>query len=147
MGWSVKDRGGQGYCRWGTPGRRALVFVGGTGRGAPLAARLRLVLQLARCPYVSSEALRLFLQIARRVERQGGRFALAAPNGDVDRALRVSGVSRLVKVVPSPEELGQEAKASEQLARLAKSFGTLGPGRWPAAGKLHTPEVFPGPGG
>lgn len=96
--------------------------------------RLRLVLQLARCPYVSSEALRFFLQIARRVERQGGRFALAAPKGDVDRALRVSGVSRLVKVVPSPEELAQETKASEQLARLAESVLELlarGDGRQP----------------
>lgn len=121
MAWSVEEVGGVKVIAVGEPLEgeflSSLAELVGKLLSGP---RLRLALQLARCPYVSSEALRFFLQVARRVERQGGRFALAAPNEEIARALRVSGVSHLVKVVESLEELVQQVKASNQVARLAE---------------------------
>jgi len=83
-------------------------------------SRLRLVFDLSRCPQVSSNALRLFLQVARRVESQRGAFALAAPTAEVARLLELSGVARLVKVLPSVREAIEATAQRDRLATLAE---------------------------
>lgn len=86
---------------------------------------VRLVLDLAHCPHVSSEGLRLFLQLSRRLQSQRGDFALAAPNPEMSRILQISGVSRLVKVCASVQEVVAEASVDQKLAALAQRVREL----------------------
>jgi anti-anti-sigma factor len=81
--------------------------------------RKRLVFDLSGCDHVSSEGLRFFLQVARRIETQKGAFALAAPSQQVLRLCELSGVARLVQVFPSLEQAVQAASVTDRLAALA----------------------------
>lgn len=87
--------------------------------------RTRVVVDLAACPRVTSEVLRLFLAAARRLERQGGGFALAAPNAEVERFLEVSGVARLCRVLPSVGEALAALKGDDRVELLAQAVLAL----------------------
>lgn len=86
---------------------------------------VRLVLDLGGCPHASSEALRLFLQLARRLESQRGAFALLAPTPEVARILELSGVARLVRVAGSLSEVLQAESQRERLTALAEQVAAL----------------------
>ena len=66
--------------------------------------RPRIVVDLSRCTRISTDALRQFVALGSRLESRGGGFALCAARGDTARAIRVGGVARLCRVVPSVEE-------------------------------------------
>ncbi len=85
----------------------------------------RVIIDLAACPQVTSEVLRLFLVAARRLETQGGGFALAAPNPDVQRFLELSGVAKLCRVLPSVAEALAAVKGDDRMERLAQAVLTL----------------------
>ncbi|MFZ5804827.1 MAG: STAS domain-containing protein [Acidobacteriota bacterium] len=85
----------------------------------------RVIIDLAACPQVTSEVLRLFLVAARRLETQGGGFALAAPNPDVQRFLELSGVAKLCRVLPSVAEALAAVKGDDRMERLAQAVLAL----------------------
>lgn len=87
--------------------------------------RSRVIIDLAACPQVTSEVLRLFLVVARRLETQGGGFALAAPNPDVQRFLELSGVARLCRVLPSVAEALAAVKGDDRMEILAQAVLAL----------------------
>ncbi|WP_081800038.1 STAS domain-containing protein [Thermoanaerobaculum aquaticum] len=87
--------------------------------------RSRVIIDLAACPQVTSEVLRLFLVAARRLETQGGGFALAAPNPDVQRFLELSGVARLCRVLPSVAEALAAVKGDDRVELLAQAVLAL----------------------
>lgn len=87
--------------------------------------KTRVIIDLAACPQVTSEVLRLFLVAARRLETQGGGFALAAPNPDVQRFLELSGVAKLCRVLPSVTEALAAVKGDDRMERLAQAVLTL----------------------
>gem|GEM_PF-1262924 len=97
----------------------ALASLEGLVRQLQEEAKQRLVFDLSGCDHVSSEGLRFFLQVARRIETQKGRFALAAPNNQVLRLCELSGVARLVKVFPSLEQAVEAVSVTDRLAALA----------------------------
>lgn len=82
--------------------------------------KTRVIIDLAGCPQVTSEVLRLFLVAARRLETQGGGFALAAPNADVQRFLELSGVARLCRVLPSVTEALAALRGDDRMELLAQ---------------------------
>lgn len=94
---------------------------------APLLStpKARVIIDLAACPQVTSELLRLFLVVARRLETQGGGFALAAPNADVQRLLELSGVARLCRVLPSVTEALAALKSNDRMELLAQAVLAL----------------------
>lgn len=114
-----------------------LVAVGQALEGEALAALAELVtslagqgpvcllLDLSRCPHVSSEALRLFLQTARRLESQRGAFVLLSPMSEVARMLELSGVSRLVRVAGSLAEVLQAERQARRVAAIAQRVAAL----------------------
>ncbi|BCW94088.1 MAG: hypothetical protein KatS3mg007_1982 [Thermoanaerobaculum sp.] len=85
----------------------------------------RVIIDLAACPQVTSEVLRLFLVAARRLETQGGGFALAAPNPDVQRFLELSGVAKLCRVLPSVAEALAAVKGDDRMEFLAQAVLAL----------------------
>lgn len=87
--------------------------------------KARVIIDLAACPQVTSEVLRLFLVAARRLETQGGGFALAAPNPDVQRFLELSGVAKLCRVLPSVAEALAALKGDDGLQLLAQAVLAL----------------------
>ncbi|MCX7895394.1 MAG: STAS domain-containing protein [Thermoanaerobaculum sp.] len=87
--------------------------------GLVASAKPRLVVDLSSCPRVTSEMLRFFLVAARRVEAQGGGFALASPSPEVQRFLELSGVARLCRVLPSLDEAQQAVQGNERMEALA----------------------------
>ncbi len=89
------------------------------------APKTRIVMDLAACPQVTSEMLRLFLVAARRLETQGGGFALAAPNPDVQRFLELSGVAKLCRVLPSVSEALVALKGDDRMEVLAQAVLAL----------------------
>lgn len=86
---------------------------------------VRLLLDLSRCPHVSSEALRFFLQTARRLESQRGAFVLLSPMPEVARMLELSGVARLVQVAGSLAEVLQAERQARRVAALAQRVAAL----------------------
>lgn len=87
--------------------------------------KTRVVIDLSACPQVTSEVLRLFLVAARRLETQGGGFALAAPNADVQRFLELSGVAKLCRVLPSVKEALAALKGNDRVELLAQAVLAL----------------------
>lgn len=68
-----------------------------------LAARIgegatRVVCNLAGCDYVSSTALRVILNTARNLKRQGGGFALCCARQYVMEVLEVAGFTAIIAV-------------------------------------------------
>ncbi len=94
---------------------------------APLLSvpKARLVVDLAGCPRVTSEMLRLFLMVARRLEAQKGGFALASPGDEVQRFLEISGVARLCQVLPSVGEAVAAVRGDDRTEALAKAVLAL----------------------
>lgn len=87
--------------------------------------KTRVIIDLGACPQVTSEVLRLFLVAARRLETQGGGFALAAPNRDVQRFLELSGVAKLCRVLPSVTEALAAVKGDDRMEILAQAVLAL----------------------
>jgi len=65
---------------------------------AVTAANSGVVVDLARVSFLASIGVRLLLQTAKIVQRQGGRLMLLAPTSDVKQALEVTGVTDLLPV-------------------------------------------------
>ncbi len=81
--------------------RDALVELDAAIGQATSTARPRLVIDLTGCRRITSDALRRFVSLARQLEGRGGGFALAGASGEVERAISLAGIDRLVTVLPS----------------------------------------------
>ncbi len=89
------------------------------------AARPLVVVDLSRCPRVTSEALRCFLAVARRVDRQGGGFALCGARDEVARALHLGGVAQLCRVLATVDEAVEAFTSRDELRALAELVAEL----------------------
>jgi anti-anti-sigma factor len=65
---------------------------------AAAAANSGMVVDLARVSFLASIGVRLLLQTAKIVQRQGGRQVLLDPASDVKQILEVTGVADLVPI-------------------------------------------------
>lgn len=125
-GWELREESGVTIVKINRePDGEGLVFLEELLGPLLTTARARLVVDLSACPRVTSEALRLFLVAARRLETQGGGFALAGPTKEVQRFLELSGVAKLCRVLPSVAEAVRAVQGNDRLERLAEAVLAL----------------------
>lgn len=124
--WDLRDEAGVRVLRLARElDPETLKSLEGTLSPLLAAPKTRLVVDLEGCPRVTSEMLRLFLMVARRLEAQKGRFVLAAPQPEVQRFLEISGVARLCQVLPSVGEAVAAVQGDDRLEVLAKTVLAL----------------------
>ena len=61
------------------------------------------VLDLERLDYISSAGLRSLLDLAKRVESQGGKVAVCGLQGEVRKVFELSGFTRIFALCARPE--------------------------------------------
>jgi len=71
----------------------------------------RLLIDFSEVTYINSPGLSVLILVAKRLEKSGGRFALAGVNDSIQKVLRISGLTSLFSIFPA---------RSEALAALSK---------------------------
>lgn len=69
-----------------------------------IAAKGRYLYDLSSLAYISSAGLRVLLATTKAIQRQGGRYVMAAPNQDVRHILDISGFATLFPLVDTLDE-------------------------------------------
>ena len=64
----------------------------------------RYLYDLACLDYISSAGLRILLATSKEIQRQGGRFAMCAPNPNVRQILDISGFASIFHLVDTLDE-------------------------------------------
>jgi len=68
------------------------------------AGNVKLLFDLSGMEYISSAGLRVLLVVAKKVQQQGGRIALAALVPNVKEVFEISGFSAIFKIFASSDE-------------------------------------------
>jgi anti-anti-sigma factor len=83
---------------------------------SPGGSSRNLILSLDDVPYVSSAALRIFLQFRTEASRQGGKFALAGLQPYCREVLRIAGLESMLTIYPTTTEALAEMETDGQVA-------------------------------
>ncbi|HIH04275.1 MAG TPA: STAS domain-containing protein [Methanoregulaceae archaeon] len=63
----------------------------------------RVLIDLARVPYISSGGLRVLLATAKRLRGDGDRYALCSLAPEVEKVMRLTGFSSILSIYPDRE--------------------------------------------
>lgn len=63
-----------------------------------------LIVDLSRLDFLASLGMRVLITSAKRVQKNGGRLILVAPQEEVENALKMSGLDQVMPMVDSMEE-------------------------------------------
>lgn len=67
-------------------------------------SRKKLIADLSEVTFLGSMGLRVLITCATAIARRGGKMALVTPQGDVEKALKVSAIDTVIPMFPSLPE-------------------------------------------
>jgi anti-anti-sigma factor len=75
--------------------------------------RGRVILDLARCPFIDSTGLALLLRVAHRLDQDSGLLAVVVSDPEIRRLFEITGLDMTIAVHTSRDEALESLSASE----------------------------------